>query len=112
MRLRLILFVVLVVLCVAVITQNLETFSQAAPLKFFGLQSRPIRVYVLVLGAFLAGLLLAILWNLAETFQLRAKLRRKSREVERLERELAAYRNLPLEEPKPSPPREDWPPGP
>jgi uncharacterized integral membrane protein len=100
MRIRLILFAILVVLCVIVITQNLETFSQAAPLKFFGLESQPIKVYVLVLGAFLAGLLLASLWTLAETLGLRSELRRRGREIERLESELAAHRNLPLERPQ------------
>ena len=111
MRIRLVLFVILVVLCVVVITQNLETFSQAAPLKFFGFQSQPIKVYVLVLGAFVAGLLLASLWTLTETIRLRSKLRRKDRELERLEKELAAHRNLPLAEPKPGPPGEEKPPG-
>lgn len=111
MRLRLILFVVLLVFCVILITQNLETFSQEAPLKFFMFQTVPIKVYVLVLGAFVAGLLLASVWTLAETLGLRSQLRRKSRELEQLERELAAHRNLPLEEPKPHvPPREELPP--
>jgi len=98
MRLRLIVFVTVVVLCVVVIAQNLETFSQAAPLKFLGFQTVPIKVYILVLGAFVAGLLLASLWSLAETIGLRSKLRRKTREAEQLERELAAHRNLPLED--------------
>jgi uncharacterized integral membrane protein len=112
MRLRLILFVVLLAFCVVVITQNLETFSQAAPLKFFVFQSVPIKVYVLVLGAFLAGLLLASIWTLAETLGLRSQLRRKSRELEQLERELVAHRNLPLEEPKSEAPRAEKPPEP
>ena len=110
MRLRLILFVILLVFCIIVITQNLETLSQAASLKFFVWQSIPIKVYVLVLGAFLVGLLLASLWTLAETLGLRSQLRRKSRELEQLERELAAHRNLPLEAPPPGQPREEGPP--
>ncbi len=110
MRLRLILFVVLLVLCVTVITQNLESLTQAAPLRFFGFESGPIKVYVLVLGAFLVGLLLALLWTLAESLGLRSKLKRQEREIERLESELAAHRNLALEEPVPAPPRNDKPP--
>jgi uncharacterized integral membrane protein len=107
MRLRLILFVLLVVLCVTVITQNLETFSQSASLKFFWLQSRPLKVYVLVMGAFVAGLLLASVWTLIETFELRAKLKRQGRDLEQLESELAAHRNLPLEGATPAPPPDD-----
>jgi len=92
MRLRVILFVLLLTLCAVVIAQNLETFSQSAPLKFLWLVSQPIKIYLLVLGAFLAGLVLSSIITISEGLRLRGELRRKSQELLKVEQELASMR--------------------
>ncbi|MFH0810171.1 MAG: LapA family protein [Pseudomonadota bacterium] len=92
MRLRFLAFIFLLVLCVAVVAQNLEALSQVASLKFFGLTSRPLKLYVLVLGAFVAGILVATAWMLADAMRLRGRLKRTERDLLRLEQEVAARR--------------------
>jgi uncharacterized integral membrane protein len=91
-RLRVILFALLLSLCVVVIAQNLETFSQSASLKLLWLVSRPVKIYILVLGAFLVGLVLSSIITISEGLRLRGEVRRKAHEIARLEQELAALR--------------------
>ena len=53
---------------------------------------------LLILAVFLAGMLFSFLIFIFSEFQLRHTVGQKQKEISRLERELAALRNLPLEE--------------
>ena len=71
--------------------------DQHVDFDFFTKSFPNLSVNILVLFVFAAGFLFGGLILIFSEFQLRHTISRKQREVDRLERELAALRNLPLE---------------
>jgi uncharacterized membrane protein YciS (DUF1049 family) len=66
---------------------------------FFTKQFYGLSLNLLMFIVFAAGMIFSFLIFVLSEFQLRHTIGRKQREIVRLERELSALRNLPLEEP-------------
>jgi uncharacterized membrane protein YciS (DUF1049 family) len=66
---------------------------------FFTKQFYGLSLNLLMFIVFAAGMIFSFLIFVLSEFQLRHTIGRKQREIARLERELSALRNLPLEEP-------------
>jgi uncharacterized membrane protein YciS (DUF1049 family) len=72
--------------------QQVENFT------FFTIQYPNLSVNLLILLVFAAGMVFSFLIFALSEFQLRHTINHKQREIVRLERELSALRNLPLED--------------
>jgi uncharacterized membrane protein YciS (DUF1049 family) len=66
--------------------------------NFFTKSFTELSLNLLLLLVFAAGMVFSFLIFIFSEFQLRHTIGRRQREISRLERELAALRNLPLEE--------------
>jgi putative membrane protein len=82
--------------------QNTPVLSEEVQLSLelfdYKWTSIPIPYYVLILGLFFIGALLATLYFLAEKFRLSGMLKRCHSRVQSLEKELNSLRNMPLED--------------
>lgn len=72
--------------------------DQRVDFVFFTKEFQALPLYLLMLVVFAAGMVFSFLVFVLSEFQLRNKIGRQRREIDGLERELAALRNLPLEE--------------
>ncbi len=95
-------FIISAVVALAIIfmVQNMEPLSHPLGIRldlvFLKFESTPYATYLIILLAFFVGLLTASLLGLSERFGLRRQLKQKGKEVETLQSELNALRNLPV----------------
>jgi uncharacterized integral membrane protein len=90
---RLLKTVLLLLLFIAGITFAVENTQPFVLRYYFGFESPPIPLFLLVLVSVLLGVLLAGLGFLFDEWSMRRTLRQKDREIESLQRELKLYRD-------------------
>ncbi len=90
--------VIILVGVIAFLWIGMNNADQRVDFVFFTESFPSLSLNLLMLIVFAAGMVFSFFIFVFSEFQLRHKLSRQQREVERLERELAALRNLPLEE--------------
>lgn len=90
--------VIILVGVIAFLWIGMNNADQRVDFVFFTESFPSLSLNLLMLIVFAAGMVFSFFILVFSEFQLRNKLSRQQREVERLERELAALRNLPLEE--------------
>ncbi len=83
---------------VAVLWIGMINAGQQVDFTFFTKTFLGLSLNLLILAVFLAGMLFSFVIFILSEFQLRHTVGQKQKEISRLERELAALRNLPLEE--------------
>jgi uncharacterized integral membrane protein len=82
---RLILFILLIFF---LFTLSYTNSQVTVPIHYFwGWESKPVRIDVLILVAFLSGMLLALVFLLPGWIQMRLEIRKKRRYIEQLEAE-------------------------
>lgn len=90
--------IIILIGVVAFLWVGMNNADQAVDFTFFTSTYESLSLNVLMLVVFIAGMVFSFLIFVYSEFQLRHRLGRRDKEVGRLERELAALRNLPLEE--------------
>ncbi len=83
---------------IAVLWVGMNNADQAVDFTFFTKYYPGLSLNLLLFVVFAAGMIFSFLIFVLSEFQLRHTIGRKQREVARLERELSALRNLPLDE--------------
>jgi uncharacterized integral membrane protein len=87
---------------VIIVVENLEQLSQTLTLRidllFWGAKTGPMAFYLVVIIAFLIGILVAGLLGIFERFRLKREIKRLSKENKEKDKELNSYRNLPIVE--------------
>jgi uncharacterized membrane protein YciS (DUF1049 family) len=83
---------------IAFLWVGMTNADQRVDFTFFTQMHENLSLNLLMLMVFAAGMVFSFLIFAVSEFQLRNQINRGQREVVRLERELAALRNLPLEE--------------
>jgi uncharacterized membrane protein YciS (DUF1049 family) len=83
---------------IAFLWVGMNNADQRVDFTFFTKTHYNLSLNLLMLMVFAAGMVFSFLIFVFSEFQLRGTIGRKQREVQRLERELSALRNLPLEE--------------
>lgn len=89
---------VILVGVIAILWVGMSNADQSVDFTFFTKKFVDLSLNLLLLVVFFAGLIIAFFVMALSEFQLRHTIGQKEREVARLERELSALRNLPLEE--------------
>jgi hypothetical protein len=107
--LRNILIVLVMLITIVFIVQNYEGFSQKFEIGLnlyidaISFKTPPIRGWIIFLGSFFFGVVLASIGGLMERIRLKGELRQAKKEIDRLKEELNSLRNLPItEEPVPT----------
>ena len=90
--------VIILVGVIAFLWLGVTNAGQRVDYVFFTKSYESLDLNLLLLVVFAAGMVFSFLIFMFSEFQLRNTISRQKREVDRLERELAALRNLPLEE--------------
>lgn len=85
---------------IAFLWVGMHNADQRVDFKFFTKDFVGLSLNLLLLLVFAVGMVFSFLIWVLNEFTLRSQISRHRREVERLERELAALRSLPLEEPE------------
>lgn len=106
-RFKLVCFAILVILfaivCAVFIIQNPNFFSPETEIRlnlyFICLGSIHIKYYVLVLLSFFLGLFVAGFLSLIVNFRLKRAVRKKTKDVQKLEEEINSLKGLPTVEP-------------
>jgi len=83
---------------IAFLWVGMNNADQNVDFTFFTKSYQALSLNLLMLLVFAAGMVFSFLIFVLSEFQLRHTIGQKQREVNRLERELSALRNLPLEE--------------
>jgi uncharacterized membrane protein YciS (DUF1049 family) len=90
--------VIILVGIIAVLWIGMNNANQQVDFTFFTKSYANLSLNLLMLIVFAAGMVFSFLIAVISEFQLRTALGRQRRECQRLEREISALRNLPLEE--------------
>ena len=90
--------VIILVGVIAFLWLGMNNADQSVDFKLFNKTYPALSVNLLMLMIFAAGMVFSFLIFIFSEFQLRHTISRQQKEVVRLQRELAALRNLPLEE--------------
>jgi uncharacterized membrane protein YciS (DUF1049 family) len=85
---------------IAFLWVGMNNADQSVDFTFFTKYFPGLSLNLLMLLVFASGMVFSFLIFVLSEFQLRHTIGRKQREIVRLERELSALRNLPLEEPE------------
>ena len=87
---------------VIVVVENLEQLSKTLTLRvdllFWGVKTAPMAFYLVMITAFLIGVLVAGFFGIFERFRLKREIKRLSKENKEKDKELNSYRNLPIVE--------------
>ena len=89
------LILIIVVFCAALIF-TYQNKDQTASLTFGGISTDPLPVFIIILGAFLVGVVFTSIIGIIEGMKLRLGHARLKRKVKKLQSEVDALRNLPL----------------
>jgi uncharacterized integral membrane protein len=104
-----IISILVMLFVVIIVVENLEQLSKTLTLRidllFWGAKTGPMAFYLVVIIAFLIGVLVAGLLGIFERFRLKREIKRLSKESKEKDEELNSYRNLPIVEEE----REDVP---
>ena len=98
------LFFLVLFLGVAVLflVQNYETLTSQFQLEinfyFFALLGPALPLYIVILGAFLLGVVLSLIFFILDKISSAGQLKACRRKLARLEQEVTSLRNLPLQE--------------
>jgi len=90
--------VIILVGVLAFLWLGMSNADQSVDFRFFNQSYPALSVNLLMLMIFAAGMVFSFLIFIFSEFQLRHTISRQEKEVVRLQRELAALRNLPLDE--------------
>jgi uncharacterized membrane protein YciS (DUF1049 family) len=90
--------VIILVGVIAFLWITVNNAGQQVDFVFFTKSYQSLSLNLLMLIVFALGMVFSFFIFVFNEFQLRHRISRQQREVERLERELAALRNLPLED--------------
>ncbi len=90
--------VIILVGVIAFLWIGMNNADQSVDFSFFTKTFPQMSLNLLLLAVFAAGMVFSFLIFIFSEFQLRHTVGLKQREISKLERELAALRNLPLEE--------------
>jgi uncharacterized integral membrane protein len=89
---------------VIIVVENLEQLSKTLTLRvdllFWGVKTAPMAFYLVMITAFLIGVLVAGFFGIFERFRLKREIKRLSKENKEKDKELNSYRNLPIVEEK------------
>ena len=88
--------ILMIILVVSFIVQNPRLTSESYTLQYFGYQTAPLQLPIILLGAIFLGALLVLGATAVEYFSLKRTIRRQERKIHQLEQELNSLRNLPL----------------
>ncbi len=91
--------VIALVCVIAVLWLGMLNAGQQVTFRFFTHTYEGLNLNLLTLLVFIAGMVFSFLVAVVGELQLRRTIGRQRREIARLERELAALRSLPLDEP-------------
>ena len=84
------------------LVQNYDILTQQFQLElnlyFFALLGPALPLYIVILGAFLLGVFLSLIFFIIDKFQAAGQLKACRRKLTRLEQEVTSLRNLPLQE--------------
>ena len=90
--------IIILVGVIAFLWLGMNNADERVDFSFFTKSYLGLSLNLLLLVAFAVGMVFSFLIFVFSEFQLRHKISQKQRQVDRLERELAALRNLPLDE--------------
>ena len=94
--LKMFLGIAVILLIVSFIVQNPRLTSESYTIQYFGYQTVPIQLPIIILGAVFLGALLVFGAALLEYFELKRVIRRQEKRLQQLEQELNSLRNLPI----------------
>jgi len=86
------------ILLLCIIAFAIQNTNETATVQFLHWQSTPLPLWVLMFLAFSAGLFVWLAISIFQVLQLKAELRKKSRDNERLQEELNKLRNIAIED--------------
>src|SRR5574341_839117 len=89
------LILIIAVFCAALVF-TYQNKDQTATLTFGGFSTDPLPVFIIILGAFLIGVVFTSIIGIIEGMKLRLSNTRLRRKVKKLQSEVDALRNLPL----------------
>ena len=89
------LIVIIAVFCAALIF-TYQNKDQTAALSFGSFRSEPLPVFMIILGAFLVGVVFTSVIGIIESMKMRVGNARLKRKIRKLQSELDSLRNLPL----------------
>ncbi len=90
--------VIILIGVIAFLWLGMKNADQSVNFYFFAKEFPNLKLNLLMLVVFAAGMVFAFLIAIVNEFQLRSVISRQRKTIQRVERELAALRNLPLEE--------------
>lgn len=103
-HIKAIVSILVMLFVVIIVVENLEQLSQTLTLRvdllFWGVKTPPMAFYLVVIIAFLIGVLVAGFLGIFERFRLKREMKRLSKENKEKDNELNSYRNLPIVEEK------------
>jgi len=103
-HIKAIVSILVMLFVVIVVVENLEQLSKTLTLRidllFWGAKTPPMAFYLVVIMAFLIGILVAGFLGIFERFRLKRVIKGLSMENKEKEKELNSYRNLPIVEEK------------
>src|SRR5262245_59104392 len=89
------LILIITVFCAALVF-TYQNKDQTSMLAFGSFRSQPLPVFIIILGAFLVGVVFTSVIGIIEGMKLRVSNARLKRKVRKLQTELDSLRNLPL----------------
>ena len=103
-HIKAIVSILVMLFVVIIVVENLGELSQTLTLRvdllFWGVKTPPMAFYLVVIIAFLIGVLVAGFLGIFERFRLKREMKRLSQENKEKDNELNSYRNLPIVEEK------------
>lgn len=100
--------VIMLVGVIAFLWIGMNNADQRVHFAFFTKSYENLSLNLLLLIVFAAGMIFSFLISILNEFQLRATISRQRREAVRLEKEISALRNLPLEESEEAGSKKEW----
>ena len=99
-----IIAILVMLLAIVIIVENLSELSSTVILKvnllFWARQTPPMAIYLVIIIAFLIGVLLTGFFGIFERFKLKREIKTLTRQNKGKDKELNSYRNLPIVEDK------------
>ncbi|HEY3174547.1 MAG TPA: LapA family protein [Candidatus Polarisedimenticolia bacterium] len=93
---RFLALILIIVLFCAALVFAYQNKDQTASLTFGSITTDPLSVFIIILGAFLVGVVFTSIIGIIEGMKLRLSNARLKRKVKKLQAEVDALRNLPL----------------
>ena len=101
-QIKAIVSILVMLFVVIIVVENLGELSKTLTLRvdllFWGVKTAPMAFYLVMITAFLIGVLVAGFFGIFERFRLKREIKRLSKENKEKDKELNSYRNLPIVE--------------